>query len=144
MYIPKLEGPQAEAYTNLLDNPALALWRRGCIEKLGISWQCISLKLNMHVPVFIVIISYTLYVFEIQVYIQTCIKRSYFEWRKGGLIRQVTSYKRLNSYEIIDNKTRKGWHFNTGDCMGRFDCTFKLYTLYKMLQVFLISVQELN
>ena len=37
LYIPKLEGPQAEAYTNLLDNPALALWRRGCIEKLGIS-----------------------------------------------------------------------------------------------------------
>ena len=37
--------------------------------------------------------------------------------RKSGLIRQVTSLKRFNSYEIFYDGTRKGWPFNTGDCL---------------------------
>ena len=50
-------------------------------------------------------------------YSQTCIKRSPLEQRKSGLIRQVTSSKRLNSYELFYDRTRKGWPFNTGDCL---------------------------
>jgi hypothetical protein len=37
--------------------------------------------------------------------------------RKGGLIRQVTSQKRLNSYELFYDRKRKGWPLNTGDCL---------------------------
>jgi hypothetical protein len=36
---------------------------------------------------------------------------------KSDLIRQVTSWKRLNSYEIYYDKTRKKWPLNTGDCL---------------------------
>ena len=36
---------------------------------------------------------------------------------KSDLIRQVTSLKRLNSYEIYYDKTRKKWPLNTGDCL---------------------------
>ena len=57
------------------------------------------------------------------VYSQTCIKRSPLGQRKNGLIRQVTSEKMFNSYEIFYDRTRKREPFNTGDYMGRFDCT---------------------
>ena len=40
-------------------------------------------------------------------YSQTCIKRSPLGQRKSGLIRQVTSKKRFNSYEIFYVRTRK-------------------------------------
>jgi hypothetical protein len=40
-------------------------------------------------------------------YSQTCIKRSHLGPRKRGLIRQVTSEKRLNSYKIFYDRTRK-------------------------------------
>ena len=54
---------------------------------------------------------------------QTCIKSSPLGQRKNRLIRQVTSWKRLNSYELFYDRTRKWWPFiNTGDCMGRFNC----------------------
>jgi len=43
----------------------------------------------------------------INIYSQTCIKRSPLGQRKTGLIRQVTSKKRLNSYEIFYDRTRK-------------------------------------
>jgi len=59
------------------------------------------------------------------IYSKTCIKRSCLGRRKSGLIRQVTSGKRLNSYEIFYDRIRKKWRFNTGDCcdcIGRFDC----------------------
>ena len=45
------------------------------------------------------------------------IKRSSLGQRKSGLIRQVTSLKRFNSYEIFYNRIRKRWPFNTGDCL---------------------------
>jgi hypothetical protein len=48
---------------------------------------------------------------------QTCIKRSPLGQRKSGLIRQVTSKKRFNSYEIFYDRTRKRWPINTGDCL---------------------------
>ena len=48
---------------------------------------------------------------------RTCIKRSPLGRRKSGCIRQVTSKKRLNSYEIFYDRTRKMWPFNTGDCL---------------------------
>jgi hypothetical protein len=35
--------------------------------------------------------------------------------RNGGLIRQVTSLKSFNSYEIFNDWT--SWPFNTGDCL---------------------------
>ena len=38
---------------------------------------------------------------------QTCIKRSPLGQRKSGLLRQVTSYKRFNSYEIFYDSTRQ-------------------------------------
>ena len=41
-------------------------------------------------------------------YNQTCIKRLTLGQRKSGLIRQVTSYERFNSYEIFYDRTRKG------------------------------------
>ena len=51
----------------------------------------------------------------IPMYSQTCIKRSPLGQRKSGLIRQVTSQKSFNSYEIFYGRTRKRWPFNTGD-----------------------------
>ena len=30
--------------------------------------------------------------------------------------------KRFNSYEISYNRIRKRWHFNIGDCQGKFEC----------------------
>jgi hypothetical protein len=42
---------------------------------------------------------------------QTCIKRSPLELRNSDLIRQVTSIKRLISYEIFYDRTRKRWPF---------------------------------
>ena len=51
------------------------------------------------------------------IYSQTCIKRSPLGQRKSGLIRQVTSLKRFNSYEIFYDRTRKMGPFNTGDCL---------------------------
>jgi hypothetical protein len=41
--------------------------------------------------------------------------------RESGFIRQVTSWKKLISYEIFYEGTRKGWLFNRGDCMDMFD-----------------------
>jgi len=40
------------------------------------------------------------------VYSQTCIKRSLLGQRKIGLIRQVTSYKRFNSYDIFYDRKK--------------------------------------
>jgi hypothetical protein len=40
-------------------------------------------------------------------YSQTCIKRSPLRQRKSGLLIQVTSEKRFNSYEIFYDRTRK-------------------------------------
>ena len=54
-------------------------------------------------------------------YCQTCMKRSSLGQRKSGLIRQVTSYKRFNSYEIFNDRTRKRCPFNTGDCLIEVD-----------------------
>jgi hypothetical protein len=48
---------------------------------------------------------------------QTCIKRSPLGQRKIDLIRQVTSLKRFNAYDIFYHRTRKRWPFNTGDCL---------------------------
>ena len=40
-------------------------------------------------------------------YSQTCIKRTPLGLRKGGILRQVTSQKRINSYKIFyDDKKR--------------------------------------
>ena len=50
------------------------------------------------------------------IYSQTCIKRSPLGQRNSDLLRQVTSLKRFNSYEIFYNRKRKKWPFNTGDC----------------------------
>ena len=55
--------------------------------------------------------------FNMPQFSQTCIKRSSLGQRKNGLIRQVTSLKRLNSYEIFYDRTTKMWPFNTGDCL---------------------------
>ena len=55
-------------------------------------------------------------------YSQTCMKRPPLGQRKSDLIRQVTSIKRLNSYEIFYDRTRKRWPFNTGDRTSKFDC----------------------
>jgi hypothetical protein len=41
------------------------------------------------------------------IYSQTCIKKSPLGPRKRGLIRQVTFYKRFNSYDILYDRTRK-------------------------------------
>jgi hypothetical protein len=40
-------------------------------------------------------------------YSQSCIKRSPLGQIRSGLIRQVTSYKRFNSYEIFYDRTNK-------------------------------------
>jgi hypothetical protein len=37
--------------------------------------------------------------------------------RKGGLIKQVTSEKRFNSYEIFHDRTGKRQPLNSGDCL---------------------------
>jgi hypothetical protein len=49
------------------------------------------------------------------IYSQTCIKRSPWEQRQSGLIRQVTSFKRFNLYEMFYDRARQMWSFNTGD-----------------------------
>ena len=53
----------------------------------------------------------------IYIYSQTCIKRSPLGQRKSDLIRQVTSYKRFNLYDIFYDRTINMWLFNTGDCL---------------------------
>jgi hypothetical protein len=50
-------------------------------------------------------------------YSQTSIKRSPLGQRKSDIIRQMSSYRRFNSYEIFYDSTRKMWHFNTDDCL---------------------------
>ena len=47
------------------------------------------------------------YYYQIFKYSQSCIKRSPLRQRLSGLIRQVTSLKMLNSYEIFYDRTRK-------------------------------------
>jgi len=47
----------------------------------------------------------------------TCIKTSPLEQRKTVFLRQVTSWKRFNSYGIFCDKTRKRLPFDTGDCL---------------------------
>ena len=59
---------------------------------------------------------YTLYQ-RTKHYSLTSIKRSPLGLRKRGHIRQVSSSKRFNSYEIFYDRTRKRWPFNTGDCL---------------------------
>jgi hypothetical protein len=51
--------------------------------------------------------------------------------RISGLIRQVTSWKRFNSYEIFYEKTRKRWPFNTGDCLIEVTSWAGLTVYYK-------------
>jgi hypothetical protein len=43
---------------------------------------------------------------------------------KGGLLRQVMSYKRFNSYEMLYDRTRKRWPFNIGDCLIKVTVLF--------------------
>jgi hypothetical protein len=43
--------------------------------------------------------------------------RGHLWTKKNGLLIQVTSQKRFNSYEFVYDRTRKGWPFNTGDCL---------------------------
>ena len=57
-------------------------------------------------------------------YSKTCIKRSHLRERKGGLIRQVTFYKRFKSHEIFNGRKRR-LPLNRGDKMDRFDCINK-------------------
>ena len=64
---------------------------------------------------------------DVYIYWQTCVKRSPLGQRKGGLIRQVTSYKRLNSYEIFYDRTRQMWAFNTGDCLIEVTACLPVY-----------------
>ena len=47
------------------------------------------------------------YYCQIFKYSQSCIKRSPLGQRLSDLIRQVTSLKRFNSYEIVNDRTRK-------------------------------------
>jgi len=54
--------------------------------------------------------------FTVSNYSETCIMRSLLVQAKIGAIRQVTSYKRFNSYEMFCDRTRKRWPFNKGDC----------------------------
>jgi hypothetical protein len=42
--------------------------------------------------------------------------------KESSLIRQVTSWKKFNSYEVFYARKRKMWPFNKGDCMSKFDC----------------------
>ena len=51
--------------------------------------------------------------------------------RKGGLSRQVTSYKRSNSYEIVYGRTRKRWPLNKGDCLIEVTAQAD-FTVYRM------------
>jgi hypothetical protein len=46
---------------------------------------------------------------------QTCIKRSVMGQIKSGILREVTSSKRINSNEIFYDRSRKRWPFKTGD-----------------------------
>ena len=57
--------------------------------------------------------------------------------RKSGLIRQVSSSKRFNSYEIFYDRTRKRWSLNTGDHMGMFDCMY--YFSYVLTNLFVVG-----
>jgi hypothetical protein len=56
------------------------------------------------------------------------------EQRKSGIMWQVTSKKRFNSYEMFCNRKRKRWPFNTGDCMGRFDYVIGLRQVCDFIQ----------
>ena len=47
------------------------------------------------------------YCYSVSNYSRTCIKRSPLGRRKSGCLRLVTSKKRLNSYEIFYDRTRK-------------------------------------
>ena len=50
-------------------------------------------------------------------YSQTCIKTTPLWQRNSGLIRQLTSLKGFNLYEIFCDMTIKQWPFDTDDCL---------------------------
>jgi hypothetical protein len=52
---------------------------------------------------------------KIPIHMKFSLKRQ----EKGGLLIQVTSQIRYNSYEIIFKRTRKRWPFNTGDLLDK-------------------------
>lgn len=65
-----------------------------------------------------------------KIYSQTCHKGSPFRQKKIGLIRQMTSYKRFNSFESIYDRTRKGRHFNTGEFLIEVTLQVGLTNIY--------------
>ena len=71
-------------------------------------------------------------------YNETCLKRSPLGQRKSGLIRQVTTLKRFNSYDIFYDRTRKKCPFNTGDCLIEVT-TWAGLTVYRVLEYSQIS-----
>ena len=64
---------------------------------------------------------------------QTSIKRSPLDNQQVDLllIREVSSLKRFNSYETFYDRTRKGWPFNTGDCLTEVT-TWEGLTVFKL------------
>jgi len=68
------------------------------------------------------------------IYSKTCIKMSPLGQRKSGLLRQMTSKKRFNSYENFYDRSRKRWPLNTGLTVHllqyTYMCTCISVTLY--------------
>ena len=69
-----------------------------------------------------------------QKYSQACFKRSPLGQRKGGLIRQLTSQKRFNSFEIFYDRTIKRWPFNACDCLIKMT-TWEVLTAFTCLHI---------
>ena len=78
---------------------------------------------------------------------QPCIKRSHSEQRKGGRLRQVTSWNRFKSYEIFCDRTRKRLPFNTCDCLIEATGWSGLTVYYPPLlfilfQLFMVNIND--
>ena len=69
---------------------------------------------------------------ELKIYSQPVLRGHL--WEKVALYHRWPLKRRVNSYEIFYDKTRKRWPFNTGDCNDRLDCMYPWYEL-----IFLIT-----
>jgi hypothetical protein len=77
------------------------------------------------------------------IYSQTCIKRSPLGQRKRGFIRQVTSWKRFNTYEMFYDRTINRWPLNTGDCVIKVTTSTGLTIIQSNIYIYDLSTREI-
>ena len=80
---------------------------------------------------------YKLHYTECRIYLYTVkpvLRDHLWDKEKSDFIRQVTSQKRLISHEIVYDRARKRWRFNTGGCLIEVTARTGLTICENMLQ----------